>query len=156
VVARRDANLEIARRAGADETINSSISNPVEALTSIFGPEGLDFAFDCVGGKSETLTECVKAVRPNGAVGFLGLHSPDYEVDAWLVMTKEVTIYPVWSYCMFGEEHEFNTALSLLAAGRLDAESIITHRFALDRFLQALEVAQDKKTSNAVKVLIKP
>ena len=44
----------------------------------------------------------------------------------------------------------------MLAAGRVLAEPLITHRFPLAEIAQAFAAADDKRASNAVKVVVKP
>ncbi len=47
--------------------------------------------------------------------------------------------------------HTYDIVIELLRAGKLQAESLITHRFALEQWLEAIRTAQDKHTG-AIKV----
>jgi L-iditol 2-dehydrogenase len=45
--------------------------------------------------------------------------------------------------------------IDLIASGRVCAEKIITHRYAIDQAVEAFRVADKKSETGAVKVLLK-
>jgi threonine dehydrogenase-like Zn-dependent dehydrogenase len=47
-------------------------------------------------------------------------------------------------------------AMEMLASGRVDLRPLITHRFPLTEWRQAVAVALDKRRHHAVKVLLQP
>ena len=50
----------------------------------------------------------------------------------------------------------FGAALEPLTSGRVASEPLITHHYPLDQIGEAFIAAADKKTSQAVKVLVHP
>ena len=58
------------------------------------------------------------------------------------------------SYSTWNGVPEFVIAMDLLSRGELDAESLITHRFPLDKISDAFHAALNKGESGALKVLI--
>ena len=71
-------------------------------------------------------------------------------------MRRELSLHWVWSYGLWDGVPEFQLALDLLAAGRIQAASLITHVFPLARIKTAFEAADHKSASNAIKVLVFP
>ena len=69
---------------------------------------------------------------------------------------KELDLRWCNSYSTWHGVREFQIALDMLAAGRVLAEPLITHRFPLAEIAQAFAAADDKRASNAVKVVVKP
>jgi threonine dehydrogenase-like Zn-dependent dehydrogenase len=55
---------------------------------------------------------------------------------------------------MWKGQTEFEIALDLLSRGKLDADSLITHRFSLDKLSEAFHSALNKEESGALKVLV--
>ena len=51
---------------------------------------------------------------------------------------------------------EYKIALDMMAEGRLEVAPLITHTFPLEHTAYAFAVADDKRSSSAVKVLVKP
>ena len=51
---------------------------------------------------------------------------------------------------------EYKIALDMMAEGRLKVAPLITHRYSLEHIDHAFAAADDKRSSGAVKVLVKP
>ncbi len=49
---------------------------------------------------------------------------------------------------------DFSRALELLATGQIDVKSLITHRFPLTQGVKAFEVACNKESSGAIKIIL--
>jgi threonine dehydrogenase-like Zn-dependent dehydrogenase len=62
----------------------------------------------------------------------------------------------VWSYGTWQGVPEFQVALDMMASGKVKAAPLITHRFPLDRIVEAFAAADDKRASGAIKVLVIP
>lgn len=52
------------------------------------------------------------------------------------------------------ERHVFDIALEFMTLGRIDAETLVTHKFKLDDYMDMLEVNMNKSKHNAVKTLV--
>jgi threonine dehydrogenase-like Zn-dependent dehydrogenase len=59
--------------------------------------------------------------------------------------TTTLTLNELTVLGTMGFAWDFPTSLDLLARGRVEAESIITHRFPLDRCLEAILTLHEKK-----------
>ena len=75
----------------------------------------------------------------------------------WL---KELTIGAILAYQdeqFEGETiHDMDLALRLFSEGRVDLSHLVTHRFTLDQWQEALETAMDKGKHHAIKIAFTP
>lgn len=112
-----------------------------------------DVVIDAAGSQS-SIDEALRLVRPGGRILLLGSWWSPVELGMMLAI-KEITLYPS---SMYGHQHgkrEFIEAVDVLAARPDIAESMITHRFALDDAAEAFRVAADR-ASGAIKVVLHP
>lgn len=92
-----------------------------------------DVVFECVG-RVETMGTAVKAARPGGMVMWVGVAPPEAEVAVrpYDLFRRELTIRGSYT-----NPYVMERSLALLASGRLNWETIVTHRYPLDDFEQA-------------------
>ena len=64
--------LEIAKKLGADHTINANEVNPVERALEITKNEGVDVAVEAIGGTGIGIVQALGMVRHNGALALYG------------------------------------------------------------------------------------
>jgi threonine dehydrogenase-like Zn-dependent dehydrogenase len=98
----------------------------------------------------------ITMARRGGTVCIIGLYTADQQIDARVGLRKELTITWANSYGLWHGRSEYDIALEMLASQKLRAETIITHRFALDQIGVAFAAAEDKANSGATKVLVLP
>ena len=148
--------LQVAARLEGVVTIDADAGDPVQAVMDQTGGRGAAVVFEAVGGRAETLTQAVQMAAPHGRVCKLGGHIAPYTFDDACARDRELTIS--WSFCYSRCEgkFDFETALEMMAAGRLDAEAIVTHRFSLDDIAEAFAAAADREGCGSVKVLVLP
>ena len=122
--------------------------------------EGVDFVFDTVAS-AETLETSVRIVKARdrkggGAIVVTGVSSPRrFEWTPWYF--KEVRMIGSNAFAVEEfegrREHAYHHYFRFLQEGRVDPTAMLTHRFPLDRYQDALVCARDQKNSRAVKVL---
>lgn len=83
------------------------------------------------------------------------MYSDVQTLDSRPAMRKELNLHLIWSYGRWQGVQEFQITLDMLASGRIDAAPLITHRFPLNRIGEAFAAADDKRSSGAIKVLIR-
>jgi threonine dehydrogenase-like Zn-dependent dehydrogenase len=157
VVGRREGPLAVARALGCDATVNVRRQDAVEAVQALTGGRGADVVYEAVGGRGATLRQALQIAAPGGRIGVVGAFdagAPAIEPGRW--MRKELSLHWVWSYGHWKGVPEFQIALDMLAAGRVDAAPLITHRFPLAEIRAAFAAADDKRASAAIKVLVIP
>jgi (R,R)-butanediol dehydrogenase/meso-butanediol dehydrogenase/diacetyl reductase len=151
-----DGVLEVAKKAGIGCTINATKEDVVKKVKELSGGLGADVVFEAVGGDAPTLNQAIQLARPGGTVGIIGARMEASNLDVWTAFIKELNIQFVWSYAMWGFKREFDIALNLLASGKINAAPLITHKVSLDEINKGFRLANNKKESNAVKVLVIP
>lgn len=143
--------LEKAKQLGATQCvlINPKLSE-IETLASIENvlESSPSKAMDCVG-MEHTLRLCINLARPGGTVIMTGLAHAEIKIPAVLVIRRELKLYGSFAYC-----HEYPIAIELLASGKVDMMPLVTHRFKIEDFLEALN-AINNGGDNVIKMLIK-
>ncbi|MFN2386192.1 MAG: alcohol dehydrogenase catalytic domain-containing protein [Thermoanaerobaculia bacterium] len=146
---RVDSRLELARRWGADETIDVRSEPLAAAARRVSGGAGFDLVLVCPGG-SEVVAEAAEAAAPGGTV-LLFTMAPAGEVlalPAHDLYFREIRLVPSYS-C--GPD-DTRTALDLIAGGIVQVGDLVTHRFPITQAAEAFARAADPRDS--VKVMI--
>ncbi|MDZ7373589.1 MAG: NAD(P)-dependent alcohol dehydrogenase [candidate division KSB1 bacterium] len=140
--------LELARRLGADHTLNPSEADVVEAVSSLTHGRGVDVVFEAAGVR-ETPEQAVEMVRPGGIVVLIGI-----PVDEWIQFKstpsrrKGLTIYMVRRM-----KHVYEFTIPMLERGLVDVRPLISHVFPFSRAEQALATAVHYR-DNVVKAIV--
>jgi threonine dehydrogenase-like Zn-dependent dehydrogenase len=118
---------------------------------------GFDVVFDCVG-TSATLTEAVRWARAGGSVVAVGIQYKIYRSDLSPLYYQELRLLGTWGYAVekwHGELVDaFELAARLAENGELKFGGLITHRFPLSEWREAVRVSVDKKKHRSVKVAL--
>jgi L-iditol 2-dehydrogenase len=154
-----DHSLDLAKELGADAVVNSDHEDPVVRVMAFSGGRGVDIAFECAGGKSMpvTLPQATQFARRGGKVVIVGgfdTGKTSIALEWQRIQKSEIRLIPSASFSFWEIYPEQQMCLDLLAAGKLNARKLITHRFALDEINEAFETAQDKERTGAVFVAI--
>ena len=143
------ARLELANQLGADHAIDVSGVSDIETLVQdLFHAEGADLVIECSGAApaAETL---LRLVRRGGRYCQMGLFGRPIRWNQDLVCFKELTVTGTNAHVASA----WPRALKIMAEGRVKVRCLVTHRFSLRAWDQALKTAQTKQ---GVKVLLKP
>ena len=112
--------------------------------------EGMaDRVFECVG-RPETMRTAVETAKPGGTVVWVGVAPPEAEVSIkpYDVFRRELTISGTYT-----NPFTMGRSLALLASGRIDWRSIVTHRIPIARFGEARETHRE---GTGLKVCVYP
>jgi threonine dehydrogenase-like Zn-dependent dehydrogenase len=157
LIGTRLQSVELAVGSGsADVGVVAADVDVVEAVLAATGGEGAAVTFETVGGQSQLIQQAVEMTRRGGVVSVLGLFTKPQTIDPSMAMEREVVIQWSNSFSSWNGEREFATALDLLTDGKLNPEPIVTHHFGLEDIEEAFRVADDKRTSGAVRVIVTP
>jgi len=112
------------------------------------GYAGADITFETAGAVPTT-RNALAAVRPGGVVVLVGLPpDPMVEIDLVAAGSKEIDIRGQFRYA-----NRYPSALALVAEGRIDVKSMVTHHFDLEHAEDALRFADEHK-AEALKVMV--
>jgi threonine dehydrogenase-like Zn-dependent dehydrogenase len=157
MVGTRQAPLEVAKAAGAaDAGVAHDAGNAAEAVLDMTDGAGVDAVFETVGGNAPTINQAIDMACRGGVMSILGVFTQAQEVDVKTAYSKELHLQWSNSFSRWQGVSEYQMALDLMAAGRLNAAPIMTTHFPLDRIGEAFAAANDKKSSGAIKVMVHP
>jgi threonine dehydrogenase-like Zn-dependent dehydrogenase len=173
VVARFSAQAALATEFGAHLVLEHEPRlELVEALASWSGgvlhtaydglpmahPGGIDVVYDTVA-RPETLEVGVRLLAERGTLVQTGVHTPGrweytpiYFKELSLVGSNAFGIEEVEGV----RQHALRHYLDLVVAGRIDLTGMLTHRFPLDHWHDALRALAAQEVSGAVKVAFGP
>jgi len=132
--------LELARRLGADHTVNVALENLVERAAAITQGVGVDCVIEAVEhyhatvGQEAPLAQAVKMIRSGGRIVTLGLGEQSSAVHFKTLVLKEAEI--IASRVTLGE---FPQAMRLMSRGLLHPDLLITHQMPLRDVAMALK-----------------
>jgi L-idonate 5-dehydrogenase len=139
-----DFTLSLARKVGADRTINTG-AEP-DALATYGAEKGyFDVLYECTG-VAAALAGGIAAVRPRGVILQLGLGG-DMALPMMAITAKELELRGSFRF-----HAEFATGVALMQKGLIDVKPLITHTVALNEAEAAFQLASDR--SQAMKAQI--
>ncbi len=141
--------LRFAKNIGADDAINPLKENPVDIVNSITNGIGVDKVIE-TSGSSTALNMALQLVKPGGRIVVVGLRFEQVQITPSIIVFKEAEIIGSRVYI-----DEFARTLKLMSKGYLNPSALITHEFRLEDTPKAFSMLE-KKTENAIKILIKP
>jgi threonine dehydrogenase-like Zn-dependent dehydrogenase len=151
-VDRSARRLEIARELGARETVNPSTDDLWGRLRELHGTEPVmgapmlaTDAYIEASGASVLIGETLQNAKSQARVSVVALHRAEVPVSFLLLMLKEIRLVGSMAY-----PTDWSEAFEILTS--MDLRPMITHRFPLERFDDALAVARDPAAG--AKVLI--
>jgi threonine dehydrogenase-like Zn-dependent dehydrogenase len=143
-----DWRLEFSRKCGATHLINSSKTDPIQAVYNIL-PEGPDIVFEAAGplpAAQLAFDLCRRGTRVNEfgvttegtiKVSPAEIHWKETRVDA------SFSVYP----------RVMQQSIRLMEKGIVDPNKIITHRFKLEEINKAMDTMNN---SDRIKIIINP
>jgi L-iditol 2-dehydrogenase len=153
--------LQLARQAGASSLIATDVlphrleaaclhgathvfpaTDPLasEALGQVAGPHGLDVVFETAGDNA-AVEAAVAHARPGGKVMLVGIPPDDRtSFSASLARRKGLTLRLVRRM-----KNTYPRAIHLVATGRVDVRSLVTHTFPLEKAAEAFALASRRE-----------
>jgi len=124
--------LELAEQLGADETVNASQVDPVEAIKDLTGGEGAEATIDCTG-KEAARVNVLKSTRPWGRACFVGEGgTATFEMTPQIVH-RQLTIYGSWTF----STHVLAEAAKFIVDHGVPLKNMIKYRFPLEKAAEA-------------------
>jgi L-iditol 2-dehydrogenase len=150
VLGRHAERLAIARAVGAHETVDVSHADPLDSVRGRTAGAGADIVVECVG-RPETWRLAQELAAPGGTVLLFGglAEGSEASFDAYRLHYQEIDLIGAYHY----GRRDVHEALSLLSAGSVRIEPLITHHRPLGAIHDALDLAM---SGRAVKVAIEP
>jgi L-iditol 2-dehydrogenase len=135
-----ERRLKFAQEAEVGEVIDARNEGFEGAVKGLTGERGADLAV-VASGNPKAVVQALKAVRKGGRVLLFGaiVKGSMLDYDLSDIFNSEVSIISSYG----ATEKETPKALDFIASGAIDFGRLITHRFHLDEFQQALKASED-------------
>ena len=143
-----DNRLEVAKRFGATAGINSANGRALETVMHLTGGRGVDTAIEAVGIPA-TFELCQDLIAPGGTIANVGVHGVKVDLHLERLWDRNVTITT-----RLVDTVSTPMLLNALRSNKIDPKRLITHRFKLDRILDAYETFAHAADTKALKVII--
>jgi threonine dehydrogenase-like Zn-dependent dehydrogenase len=145
--------LDVARRFGANVTLNVNDGDPTAQIKKLTDGRGVDVAIEALG-RQETFENALRSIRPGGTLSSLGVYSgklvaPYEAMYAGLGDQKIVT-----TLCPGGKER-MRRLMAMIENRRVDLSPLVTHRFASDNIAEAFELFSTQR-DGVLKVALYP
>jgi L-iditol 2-dehydrogenase len=170
MTARHSFQIEMAKRLGADEIIQPERGvglyrqiaerTGAEVIKPVLGKHvvrgGVDMVYECVGSDT-TIDDGLRLIRPGGTLVLVGIPKMPSGVDWTPIWFHEIDVHGSFGYA----HHEFNgncastmqIAVDLMSAGAVDLAPLVTHRFRLQDYADALTTATSRGRNNVIRAV---
>ena len=140
--------LEVAKRFGATATVAAAGDKAAQSVVAMTGGRGVDTAIEAVGVPASFIT-CEDIVAPGGTIANVGVHGAKVDLHLERLWAQNITITT-----RLVDTVTTPMLMKTVQSRRLDPTKLITHRFALDRILDAYETFAHAASTRALKVVI--
>ncbi|HPM75650.1 MAG TPA: alcohol dehydrogenase catalytic domain-containing protein [bacterium] len=166
VVARYDFQARMAERLGADQVFLGG-KNLYARLAEYSGAKhykaplgneillgGFDVVYDTVGN-DRSLHDALRWAAGGGHVVLMGINFKPGKIDYSPIWNQEVTVSGMNCHASErGGKNSFELAVKLLAKDDFAVEGLITHRFPMHRYQDAVKAFLGKGREQAIKIVL--
>ncbi|MDY6935070.1 MAG: alcohol dehydrogenase catalytic domain-containing protein [Spirochaetota bacterium] len=158
--------VDAAMKIGADDVLMGSkdlfrdVAKRTDAqyIRGFFGNEillgGYDIIYDTIGN-DRSINNALRLSKAGGHVIILGINLKPGKIDYTPIWYQEVQLSGINSHANeYDSETSFDIATRLIAEKKINMEGLITHRYRLDDFKEAVNTFLDKSRSEAIKIVI--
>jgi alcohol dehydrogenase len=143
-----DNRFEVARRFGATQTVNSKDGKAAEKVKALTAGRGADTAIEAVGLPA-TFLLCEDLVAPGGIIAKVGVHGTKVDLHLERLWSENIAITT-----RLVDTVTTPMLLKTVQSKKIDPKLLITHRFKLDKILDAYETFGHAASTGALKVII--
>ena len=148
-----DQRLAVAKKMGADVTLNCRNVDVVAEVMKLTGGKGADSSIEALGTQA-TFAQAMQVLRPGGTLSSLGVYSEDLSIPLaqFAAGLGDHTIRT--ALCPGGKER-MRRLMNVIAANRLDLGVLVTHQRKLDDIVEAYDLFAHQR-DGVLKIAIKP
>ncbi len=140
--------LDIARKFGATQMINSADGKATEKVMALTGGRGVDTAIEAVGVPA-TFELCQDLIAPGGVIANVGVHGKKVDLHLERLWSHNITITT-----RLVDTVTTPMLLKTVQSKKIDPTRLITHHFTLDQILDAYDTFGRAAETKALKVII--
>ncbi len=143
-----DNRLQIAKRFGATDTVNSTDGKAVEAVMKLTGGAGADTVIEAVGIPA-TFEMCESLVAAGGIIANIGVHGKPASLHLETLWDRNIAITT-----RLVDTATIPMLFKTVAGKKIDPTLLITHRFTLAEGEKAYQTFGNAAETKALKVII--
>ena len=148
-----DHRLGIAKKMGADVTLNFRNVDVVDEVMKLTGGKGADSSIEALGTQA-TFAQAMKVLKPGGTLSSLGVYSEDLTIPL-AQFAAGLGDHPLRTALCPGGKERMRRLMNVVASGRLDLGVLVTHHYKLDDIVAAYDLFSHQR-DGVLKVAIKP
>ncbi len=141
---------ELATKLGATATIDPTVEDPAEGITSATLGDGAAMVAEASGNFPAVMGAIEESMGVGGKVVIAGMDARTAHLNLITYQLKAGSVYGTVGH---SGSWDFPNVINLMAAGKISMEHAITRRFPLDGLVNAID--ETKARSNG-KILVKP
>lgn len=143
--------LDLAATLGPVTPVNVSEQDVRAVVLEMTDDWGADIVFEC-SGNERAGARVFDALRPGGAVVFVGMPLEPIAYDVVAAQVKEARVEHVFRYA-----HVYPRALALMGSGKIDVRPLITDTFSFEESVKAFDFAvKMPPTSVKAQIVVAP
>ena len=147
VAGRREESVNLVKECGIETALITELdNNSVEA----------DVVFEAVGS-NESLSLAIEQAKANGTIVVVGNPKEDLILEKnvyWKILRKQLSVCGTWNSSYKGDDDDWEIVAEMMKKKEFPFERIITAKYSLDQYKEALNHLQDKKKSKSRIVFI--
>jgi len=143
-----DNRLEVSKKFGATQTINSAKENAVARVKELTGNKGVDVAIEAVGVPA-SFGLCQSVVAPGGHIANIGVHGKSVELHLETLWSQNITITT-----RLVDTVTTPLLLKTVQSKKLSPAKLITHHFKLPDIINAYDTFSNAGREKALKVIL--
>lgn len=148
-----DHRLGIARKLGADVTLNFKQCDVVDEVMKLTGGRGADASIEALGTQA-TFEQSLKVLRPGGTLSSLGVYSDDLKIPM-AHFAAGLGDHTIRSALCPGGKERMRRLMNVIQANRLDLGLMVTHHYKLDDIVAAYDLFAHQR-DGVLKIAVKP
>ena len=143
-----DYRMGVARQCGLAATSNANEETLAQAAARVFGKDGFDVAFECVGVEA-TITAAVGNIQKGGTLIIVGVFGEKPRLDLSTVQDRELNLRGTLMY----QRPDYLKAVELIGSGGIITEPLVSKHFPFEQYLDAYHFI-DQYGDKSMKVVI--
>jgi threonine dehydrogenase-like Zn-dependent dehydrogenase len=140
--------FELAKKLGATDIVVGDKENVLQKVKEITGGEDVALSVDCAG-VSAVLKQALDITRMGGQIVKIGYDEKPLGFSLDIAINKGISIKGHFGY----DWVSWRNSMNLVAAGKIDLKSMISHKMTLSEFKEAFDLVIKQKS---IKIVLYP
>jgi threonine dehydrogenase-like Zn-dependent dehydrogenase len=140
--------LDVARKCGLAATSNAQEEDLAQAVERVFGKDGFDVAFECVGVEP-TITAAVANIQKGGTLIIVGVFGDKPRIDLSTVQDRELNLRGTLMY----KRPDYERAVELIGSGGILTAPLVSKHFPFEDYIEAYRFI-DQFGDKSMKVVV--